>query len=128
MGCLESGPNGFRKGFSYDTTQLASVKGLIYFQCTCLSISRNQVSWGGVLGQYYPPGFKFDIKMEEIKRRKRKRNTGVKSFVTARKRSLRQGNVFTPVCQLFCPQGSVCLWVQAGCLDPLHIPSGRGGH
>ena len=28
--------------------------------------------------------------------------------ITARKRSLGQGNVFTPVCQSFCSQGGVC--------------------
>ena len=31
------------------------------------------------------------------------------SLVTARKRSLGQGNIFRSVCQEFCPQGEVCL-------------------
>ena len=29
------------KGFSYDTTQLASVKGLRYFQCYCVQIKKS---------------------------------------------------------------------------------------
>ena len=35
-----------------------------------------------------------------------------KIICTARKRSLGQGNIFTSVCQEFCPQGGrgVCLW------------------
>ena len=38
---------------------------------------------------------------------------GVNLFITSRKTKFEKGNVFTPVCQSFCPQdGDVCLWVQ----------------
>ena len=37
-----------------------------------------------------------------------------KHIFTARKRSLGQGNIFSSVCQEFCPQGGVCL---SACLD-----------
>ena len=32
-----------------------------------------------------------------------------KTFITARKRSLGQGNIFRSVCQEFCPQGEACM-------------------
>ena len=44
---------------------------------------------------------------------------------------VREGNVFTPVCQSFCSQGGVWLWVQRGasrsrgCTSPGHIPPGH---
>ena len=41
------------------------------------------------------------------------------SFVTARKRSLAQGNIFRSVCQEFCPQGGSAS-VHAGILPPRH--------
>ena len=38
-------------------------------------------------------------------------------IITARKRSLEQGNIFTSTSDSFCSQGKgVCLWVQLGCL------------
>ena len=55
------------------------------------------------------------------------------ALVTARKRRLGQGNVFTPVCQSFCSRGGVYLWVWgvsasgSGGYTPLdtHTPSGH---
>ena len=47
---------------------------------------------------------------------------------TARKRSLWQGNVFTPVCQSFCSQGGSrgSLYDVTSCLDAWsHVPTGR---
>ena len=40
-------------------------------------------------------------------------------FITARKRSLRQGNIFRSVCQEFCPQEGVCL---SACWDTTPRP------
>ena len=40
-------------------------------------------------------------------------------LVTARKRSLGQGNIFTSVCQEFCSQGVVCL---SACWDTTPLP------
>ena len=37
--------------------------------------------------------------------------------ITARKRSLGQGNIFRSVCQEFCPRGGVCL---SACWDTTH--------
>ena len=36
------------------------------------------------------------------------------TIVTARKRSLGQGNIFRSVCQEFCPHGGGCAWLQGG--------------
>ena len=62
------------------------------------------------------------------------------NFITARKRSLEQGNIFTSVCQEFCSQrgggclvtgcvpgpGGVCAWSRGVCLVPggVEIPPG----
>ena len=43
-------------------------------------------------------------------------------FFTARKRSLGQGNIFSSVCQKFCPRGVVCL---SACWDTTHTPLAR---
>ena len=44
-----------------------------------------------------------------------------KEMIPTSARSLGQGNVFTPVCQSFCSQGGLCLWVRGVCA------SGSGG-
>ena len=50
------------------------------------------------------------------------------SLVTARKRRLNEGNVFTPFCQSFCSRGRVFLYDVTFCLATwFHVPSrGRG--
>ena len=46
-------------------------------------------------------------------------------FITARKRSLGQGNVFILVCQSFCSQGTGSLYDVISCLAAWsHVPSG----
>ena len=57
------------------------------------------------------------------------------SIFTARKRSLRQGNIFTGVCQEFCSQGGAYSWGEGvpgprGMPDPRAMPGPRGvpGH
>ena len=47
------------------------------------------------------------------------------TIITARKRSLGQGNIFTSVCQEFCSGGG-CL-VRGGCGDPPGTATAAGG-